>query len=250
MTEKVYQEYGKDFIATFKEFWPKKVKLVIYWEGDELRPDEDNITWRYIEEVAGYMEWMDAIGKFAFMNGKTFKGYNIQRDARHVRKALIEMHALNTYGGKVFWADADIIFHSQVPEDFLDQILPDDKFSCFCGREGWMYSETGFIGFNANHPLYGQFVTSYREFFTSGAIFTCQGWHDCYGFDFVRKLFDKEYFVNLSGHVPYGTLHPVINSVLGSVMDHQKGPRKGKGSTKADLIIERNEPYWQNVRAS
>jgi len=39
-------------------------------------------------------------------------------------------------------------------------------------------------------------------------------------------------------------MHPIINSVLGTYLDHKKGNRKGGRSSKADLVIERNEPYW------
>ena len=113
-----------------------------------------------------------------------------------------------------------------------------------------MYSETGVIGFNADHPLYEPFVGAYREVFTSGAIFTCQGWHDCYGFDFVRKLFPKEHFVDLAKDLPLRTMHPVVNSILGSVLDHKKGPRKTSGSTKSDLVVERTEPYWLSANDS
>ena len=106
-----------------------------------------------------------------------------------------------------------------------------------------MYPETGFIGFNADHPLYEPFMQAYREVFFSGLIFTQKGWHDCYGFDIVRRVFNTpEHFVNLSKDVR--AMHPIVNSVLGAYLDHKKGPRKESRSQKSDLVIERNEPYW------
>lgn len=248
MTEGNLQRYGHEFLRTFREFWPKDVHLTVYWEGEDLRADEENIHWRYIEEVEGYNEWMDRITKFPFMTGIVGPNkYNIQYDARHVRKALIEMHGLMKFGGKVFWADSDIVTHAPVSLDFLDQILPDEKFCCYCGREGWMYSETGFIGFNADHPLFQTFRQLYLDCFFSGVIFTQKGWHDCYGFDLVRKALARpDAFSDLSGHLPPGVMHPIVNSVLGSVIDHRKGPRKESRSTKRDLVVERDEPYWQD----
>lgn len=249
-TESNYEQYGVEFLSTFRKFWPKSVKLTIYFEGDRLREDEENIEWHWYEEVEGLQEWLDRIKPFPVMNGDT-GFYNIQYDARHIRKALIELHGLKTFGGKIYWADADIVTHSKVTEDFLNSILPDDKFSCFCAREGWMYTETGFIGFNSDHPIYESFAKAYREVFFSGVIFTLQGWHDCYGFDLVRKVFkDYDAFVDLAKDLPKGTMHPIVNSILGSVIDHKKGLRKISGSKQSDLVVERSEPYWKNAKAS
>jgi hypothetical protein len=113
-----------------------------------------------------------------------------------------------------------------------------------------MYPETGFIGFNANHPAYEEFVNIYRHVFTSGLIFTQRGWHDCYGFDLARKAVGQEHFLDHAATLPKGVMHPVINTVFGDYLDHKKGPRKAEGSTKADLVIERDESYWQNAKAS
>jgi hypothetical protein len=244
-TEKNYNDYAKNMIDTFREFWPKSVKLVIFYEGDNLPEDEENIQWRYADEIEGFTEWMDDVSKFPFMCGKTPHGYDIQHDARHARKALTEMYGCKVFGGKVFWIDGDFITHQKVPEGWLDEILPDDKFSCYCGREGWMYSETGFIGFNSDHELYEPFMQAYMEVFRSGLIFTLKGWHDCYGFDAVRHVFNQpHHFSDLSAHLPQGTMHPICNSVLGTYLDHKKGPRKSSRSKQSDLVIERTEPYW------
>ena len=42
--------------------------------------------------------------------------------------------------------------------------------------------------------------------------------------------------------------HPLINSVLGTWLDHMKGVRKSEGSSrKKDLLVPRNEKYWNEV---
>jgi hypothetical protein len=255
MTRDLYNKYGQEFVASFKLRWPKHYKLVVYYEGKDPFPEEDeqNIEWRRCQEVRGWTEWMESVSRFPFMEGKLADGgYDIQHDARHVRKALTEMHGLATFGGKIWWIDSDFFTHADVPDDWLDQILPDDKFCAFAGRECghretfWMYSETGMIGFNSQHPLYPTFVRSYWEIFWSGLIFTQLGWHDCYGFDAVRHAIDTpEHFVDLGANLPRGTMHPIINSKLGECLDHKKGPRKKAGrSSQADLVVPRKEAYW------
>jgi hypothetical protein len=245
--EKYYEtKGGKEFVETFKKHWPKSVKLTIYFEGDELLPDEDNVSWRYIEEVEGYMEWMEAISKFPVMSGNVGR-YNIEYDARMCRAAFIHAHALKTLGGKVFWIDADVVTHSDVPETFLDEVLPDNKFCC-CLSRPWFNTETGFLGINANHPLIDRWLDAWIQVYVSGLIFTMPGWHDNWGFDLARKAvkFDSE-FVNLAEGLPHGTQHVFINSRLGAFCDHLKGNRKNKTSRRDDLVVERTEPYWTGI---
>jgi hypothetical protein len=248
LTQGNYDEYGHEFFKTFREYWPKSVKLVVYFEGKDFpEMDTENVEWRRVEEIQGFKAWMFQVKKFPFMTGQTPNGYDIQHDARHVRKALTEIHGCNVFGGKVWWIDSDFVTHQKVPEGWLDEVLPDDKFCAYCGREGWMYSETGMIGFNSEHVLFETFMRSYWEIFWSGLFLTLKGWHDCYGFDAVRHAIDTpEHFVDLSGHLPQGTMHPIINSVLGTYLDHAKGPRKKAGrSPREDLVVHRTESHWQ-----
>lgn len=249
-TEQGYQVYGKAFIESFKKYWPKDVKLVVYYEGDNLRDD-----WHFIEEVEGLQDWMEAISKFPMMKGDLGDGtYEINLDAGMVRKSFMQAHACKVYGGKVFWIDADVITHSHVPEHFLDTMLPDNKFCCYLGRDEWefpKYTESGFLGFNTEHPLFPNFFGAYLAVFKSGMIFTLEGWHDCYGFDAARlafKNFDGE-FINLAAHlVPDSTMHPFVNSELGKYMDHRKGNRKTSRTKKEELVVERPEPYWNEEK--
>ena len=176
------------------------------------------------------------------MNGHE---YDINFDARMARKAFIQCHGARTLRGKVFWIDADVIAHAPVPDTFLDEVLPDDKMCCFLGRDGWCYTESGFIGFNPDHQACPTFMAAYLGAFTSGAIFTQPGWHDCHGFDMARRAFDPALFVNLATGLPEGCMHPFVNSVLGRYMDHRKGPRKESRTSREDLLIDRSEAYWR-----
>jgi hypothetical protein len=247
-----YDEYAKNMLSTFREFWPKSINLVIYYEGEAFPEiDTENVEWRRVEEIQGFTKWMQRIQPFPYVCGQTPHGYDIQHDARMVRKALTEIHGCNTFGGKVWWCDGDIITHQKVPENWLDSLLPDDKFNAFLGREWgddpqqWVYTESGFIGFNSEHPLFEPFMRSYWEIFWSGLFFTLKGWHDCYGFDAVRHAVNmSEHFVDMSSHLE--TMHPLINSELGTYLDHAKGPRKTEGRSKnSDLIAPRTEAHWQ-----
>lgn len=252
-TKEGYERYGSRFIDSFVANWQaNQPRLVVYFEGNPAKdlgviPDYDpqlGIDWRNIDEVAGLWEFMTAIKPFSLMSGNVNGKYNINYDARMGRKSFILSHALKTFGGKVFWIDADTITHSKVPEDFLDTVLPDDKMCCFLGRDNWYYTESGFLGYNAEHPQAQRFADAVVNQFKTGAIFSQPGWHDCYAFDMVRKQATYEWFHNLAENLPLNTMHPFVNSVLGAYMDHRKGNRKESRSTREDLVKARFEPYW------
>lgn len=237
-----YQKYGKRFVETWLEYWPKTIGLTVYYEGEdsdfEMLP---GISWRPIEEVEFLSDFLNNIKPFPIMNGIVGDRYDINFDARMARKTFMQVHTCRKYRGKVFWLDADAVTVKHVPERFLDDCLPDNKFCCYLGRDGWYFTESGFIGFNYDHPIANRFMRDYAHVFIVGSIFTQQWWHDCIAFDAIRFMATKDgygdEFVNLSAHVPHGTMHPHANSVIGQYMKHLKGDRKELGDLKdGDLI--------------
>lgn len=238
-----FEVYGNKFVESFKRYWPKNVTCTVYYEGEFKR--DPAFTWKPIEEVEYLGNFLNNL-HFPIMKGIEGDHYNINWDARMARKAFIEMHSAKTMGGKVFWIDADVVTHSPVPADFLDKMLPDNALCCYLGRDGWYYTESGFIGFNADHREFKKFYELYLTTFLSGAIFMQPGWHDCYGFDVARKaMMSDSAFVNLAKDVPKGTMHPFVNCELAAYMDHRKGERKNTRTDPKELVFGRDEKYWQ-----
>ena len=247
-----YEKYGKRFIESWLTYWPATVRLTVFYEGDdtdfEMVP---GISWRPIEEVEFLPDFLDSL-RFPIQHAIVGDRYDINFDARHARKAFMEVYAARMYGGKVFWMDSDAVTVKHVPEVFLDQALPDDKFCCYLGRDGWYFTETGFIGFNADHPIAKDFFRDYLHIFITVVIFSQApryknggllegGWHDCVGFDCARFIHTQKgmggEFLNLSAHVPHGTMHPHANSAIGEYCQHLKGNRKETGELKAGDVI-------------
>lgn len=255
-----YELYGRRFMETFEKHWPAEVGLSIYHEWDDFPEDLPAGTdkriryFRHVDQVDGLKPFLDAVSHFPLLRGEqtTEKGqvYNIQTDARMARKTFIEADAAERHGGKVFWVDADVITHADVPEDFLDEVLPDDKMCCYLGREK-VYTESGFLGYNTDHGMCEPFLRLYRGLFESGAFLTLQGFHDCWAFDAARRGVEDaghDIFHNLGAGVDPGPgLQVFLNQpLLGKYLDHLKGARKGKTrSPSSDLTIERTEPHWQ-----
>lgn len=252
-----YNLYGRNFLETFDRFWPKDIRLVVFAEPDTppfgLEWDNRELLVEQTWNVPDLPEFIRAVSHFPVLCGETPSGHKIFNDARSARATFMQAYGVKRFGGKVFWLDADIVTHATVTHELLDECLPDDKFCAYLGRRG-VFSENGFIGFNAEHALSDKFMESYRRLYTSGAIFLEPGWNDCIAFDRIRELAERgfpEAFHNLGRDVAYtSTEHVFINSVLGSVMDHLKGGRKNLGrSPNSDLAKPRSEPYWQEANA-
>jgi hypothetical protein len=235
-----YEKYGKNFIETWKQHWSPSVRLTVFYEGPEFDDFQfpDGMSWRPIEEVEFLSDYMDNL-RFPIQHGLVGDRYDINFDARMARKTFMQVHASRKYGGKVFWIDADCVTKSHVPERFLDDCLPDDALCCYVGRDGWYFTESGFIGFNADHPLASRFFKNYVHVFIVGTIFAqapqynekgqlvAGGWHDCIAFDCIRHLMGNgPEFVNLAKDVRRGHMHPFQVTAPGKYMQHLKGNRK------------------------
>ena len=260
-----YEDYGAAFIQQFAKHWPAEVRLVIFheWSPEQFdamdRPGyRDNIEWRPVADAPHHDEWAMWIRRRALLTGRLGNGgYDINFDAGMCRKIWFQHAGIKFYGGKVFWVDSDVYTHADVPQEFLDDVLPDDKLCCYLGRER-IYTESGFLGFNADHKFCVPFFHLYQSIPLTGAIFTLPGWHDCYAFDAARSASPKnaageietayaESFVNLGAGLGDGGpgLQVFNSSILGAYMDHRKGARKGKPSPHDEMSVRRTEPYWQ-----
>ena len=247
-----YQRYGKKFVESWLKYWSPSIRLTVYYEGEQFEDFDfpSGLSWRPIEEVEFLSDYMDGVRRFPIMNGIVGDHYDINFDARMGRKTFMQVHVARKYGGKVFWIDADCVTNKHVPETFLDSCLPDNKFSCFLGRDGWYFTESGFIGFNADHPIAKKFFRDYVHVFIVGSIFTQApqfnekgqyaggGWHDCIAFDVIRQMAYADglqgEFVNLAEKVPPGHMHPFQLSSPGEYMVHLKGDRKDTGQLRPE----------------
>jgi hypothetical protein len=236
-----WERYGRNFIETWKEYWSPNIRLTVYYEGEEFEDFEfpSGMSWRPIEEVEFLQDYLASL-RFPIQHGIVGDQFDMWLDARQARKAFMQMHAMRTYGGKVFWIDADCVTVKHVPERFLDDMLPDDALNCYLGRDGWYHTESGFIGFNGNHPKAREFAKNYLHVFLTGSIFASgffgrAGWNDCCGFDAVRHVMGNgEEYINIAKDVKEGHMHPFQVTAPGQYMKHLKGNRKDTGELRPE----------------
>jgi hypothetical protein len=254
LNAKLWAKYAKRNIEAMCERLPKSVQIIVYYD-DEPQTSDKRILWLPISSVSHWPEFDAAVSHFPLFKGihQTERGlvYNITTDSRMARKAFIEAHACERYrGNKIFWIDADVFIHADVPESLFHDVLPDDKFCAFLGRDEVKYfTESGFIGFNSAHDLCRVFMDAYTGIFRNGIFVTLPAWHDCVAFDTIRRAVQQqkpEAFNDLGlGVDPGPGLNVMVNSRLGAYLDHHKGNRKGLDrSPLGDLTVKREEPHW------
>ena len=113
------------------------------------------------------------------------------------------------------------------------------------------YSECGFVGYNLRHPAIRDFFAAFKAFYTTDKVLKQREYHDSWLFDLVRKGFERKGYRthDIGEGVGLEAGHVFVNSQLGNYMDHMKGNRKSEGSSRpSDLIAQREEAYWQEVR--
>ncbi len=237
-SQKGYHLYGKKFIETFLEH-TNDHKLTIFYENStpSNRPDDDRLIYENLVSYDEFVEFCKTIqnsdplfrGLVRNLEDKNAKDpiYNFRFDAfRFFRKVFsIKTADQMTDDPHLIWIDADVYFHSNLPDDFFETVL-DGKYLAYLGRPG-IFSECGFMAFNRSYEVHKQFMRLYWDAYSTGAFRMLGQWHDCYVFDFIRELLNVPSNNLAKGH---SSDHPFVDSVLGKYMDHLKGPdRKEMG---------------------
>lgn len=256
-----YEIYGQKMIQTFLTNWPQCVELLVYSEGCDVKESATNLTVRDLETscpnlVAFKTKWRsipkangdvsaDPIRSKRKDSGKGFKWDAI----RFSHKVYAIFHAYrNCSTDWLVWMDADMVCHSPIQLSILDKFCPADRDLCFLGRDK-KFSECGLYAMNLSRPATGVFLQKFQTMYDQAetGIFTLDEWHDSFVFDAVRK-YSSLNELDWSENLITGEGHPLINSDWGKYLDHLKGKRKQTGHSHAkDLIIDRQEDYWQQV---
>lgn len=254
--EKGYHSYGKIMIESFIKYWPKDVTLYVYVEDFTPPITSDNI--RYVDlnrtPIVAFKQRHQnnplAHGdKLIKVDSKGKRiGIGFRWDAvRFAHKVYAITDCSRCDSDLLFWVDADTRTFDYIPKEFLESLLPESNYCCYLGRKN-KYSECGFVGYNLRHHINGFFMPKFQNMYDNDEVFSLKEWHDSFVFDHVRLLSEAigAINVNLSANMEIKEGHPFINSPLGKYMDHLKGDRKILGKSKqSDLIIKRNESYWQ-----
>lgn len=237
MTLYGYNQFGKKFIETFQEMWPKSHVLHVACEGF-LPESEGNVIYWDLMEDPGMKAFKEFCSQDALTRGWINNRYWYQMDALKWSHRIFAQNV--DCDAPIFVnIDADIITHSPVHEDFVESLLGDCDLAYMPRRN--LYSECSFVVYRM--PQMAGFIRDHMKWYLKGKVFELEGWTDCHIFDAMLSQ-SKVKARNINHGLPW-TPHPFVNGPLGAYMDHKKGKRKEEGrSRKGDLIVDRQEQYW------
>ena len=262
-------KYGQRFLDSFAQKVDSQIKLLVYAENCKPIVQSNNIV------VLDAVESLPKLNKFKQRwkdvpkaNGippadikarrprdwhKEFKWHAI----RFANKVYAVFDACERSTDWVVWLDADTFVHNEWSYKQFKKLLPDDKWLTYVGRGkgSQTWPECGFYGMNLKHPMCVQFLKEFERFYedADNGIFELEEWHDSFVFGHIlnqlRKIdnnvLDYSADMYLKEAKTGGGGHPLINTVLGTWIDHMKGDRKNTGKSLAkDIMVKRTESYW------
>ncbi len=265
--------YGQRFIDSFAEKVDKRINLLVYAEDcNPNNPDANQIT---------IINAKDALPKLnAFKarwandpraNGIPPEEIRIKRPRDHhkrfkwdairfANKVYAVFDACERSSHWCVWMDADTFVHSNWTYDQFKNLLPNDKWLTYVGRGkgSQTWPECGFYGLNLKDAICKDFLKEFERVYedAENGIFKLEEWHDSFVFgsilnamkDYYPEVLDYSAEMYIRTAKTGGGGHPLINSVLGTWIDHMKGDRKNtKKSLPKDLMVNRTEAYWNEI---
>lgn len=220
------------FINTFLKHWPNRYKLSIYYEIEPVNFDYgDRVTKNNVDDIPNMSEMRKALDTEQFRSGDfRFNAY------AWAQKAIVIGHTGMMLSEPFLWLDSDTVTFKDIPQDFMEKVLPENIFMTILGRQKMTnpetrpYTETGFLAFDAGHDVANNFFAFYLNAWFTGAFKYLVWWTDCHVLDYTRHVIEAPTF-DLTANLPQPCPadHVFVYSMLGQFMDHLKGGRKEVG---------------------
>ena len=217
---KLYKEYAHRFESTYNWDFP----YTVYNEDDGMMDT--------IPDCKAFVER----NKNRFNNKDFIKDY-WQDGVRFCYKVYAYTHAIMNYQDLdgIIGIDADSVFYKKIDEDWIKKhIHRDNCMMTYLGRPN--YSECGFLYFNMKHPDIQPYANRMKSLYDTDGIYNLKEQHDSFIWDYVRKEFEKRGTKNFDiGDGKMG--HVQARSILGTVYDHTKGPRRKAAGKSAEFKL-------------
>ena len=217
---KLYKEYAHRFENTYNWDFP----YTVYNEDD------------------GMLEAIPECKAFVERNKHRFEGKDFVKDywqdgVRFCYKVYAYTHAIMQYQDLdgIIGIDADSVFYKKIDADWIKKHIPRDNcMMTYLGSPN--YSECGFLYFNMKHPDILPYANRMKSLYDTDGIYNLKEQHDSFIWDYVRKEFENRGTKNYDiGDGKMG--HVQARSILGTVYDHTKGPRRKAAGKSAEFNL-------------
>lgn len=219
LNKKLYDKYGFKFFETYN--WP--FDLIVYSE-DELEIEGIDVKPLFCEVP----DCRDFVERNKDKPVDESPDGFLQDAVRFCYKVYSYTDAIlknKEYDGLIC-IDADSVFHKPIDENWiLKHIHRNPSMMTYLGR-GTHYSECGFLYFNCNHEDTVDYAIVMQHMYTKDEVYDLTETHDSFVWDHVRKRFEEKRGTinyNIGDNKPG---HVQARSILGTVYDHIKGPKR------------------------
>lgn len=217
---RLFDQYAHQLISSYVAT-EQKIPLYVFVEDDiTYYTNLDNVRYiKLLEEEPDLKDFTER-NKSKEANSFTF-------DAVRFSYKVYAQNAGRKYGNKIYYVDSDCVFTKQIPDEWFDECLPDDKFISFYDRPH-QYTETGFVAFNERKKeISNDFFNQYTNYYKTDEVYKLTAYTDCHTLDATRNHFkdNLNYSENILGDGKNGHIM-ARDKFLNPYIDHRKGPRK------------------------
>jgi hypothetical protein len=213
---KLYNEYAHSFIETYLKT-DQTIPVLCFVEDNSIFIEHPNFTFINLFEVE------PELVKFLERHKKPkLENNNFLQDATRFCFKVFAQYNASKLKKKFVWLDADNVFMSKIPHNFIDSFLPNEIFTTFYGRY-LTFTECGIVGFNCNLPVSKKFFEVYVSHYTKDLIWGLIDKTDCHAFDNTRRMVnvpERNKDDGQGGHII------ARDKEINRFLDHRKGKRK------------------------
>lgn len=218
-----FERYGHRVLDGWKH-WPRNAELYFYTEGYTI-PETPGVKAIDLNKVPSLAQFKERYADYVAPNYL----FDVVRFSHKVYAAA---DAFSDYKGLGVWMDADCVTYRDIPEGFIEGLLPKGAYIGHFRRAG-LYTETGFWIVDCSHEQHEAFMQAWLGWYENHTFKALANWTDCETLDATIRQFIKNKLIqahSLSGEFEKDP-HPMAKVELAQYIDHCKGPRKEAGAS-------------------
>lgn len=192
--------WGFDMVKSCDKFLPENCSISVYLENpleDQGRVfyyplDTDRIE-RFEKKFKPFKDSMIPPHIKPHSPIYNQREYYLWDGSRFCHKVFCMENAAKTQDSRyLVWIDADVLFHSSAPEDWLNSMIKEGCYTSYLHRRN-RHAETGFIIFDTHHPYHSTWWDTVAQIYEQ-----CQfkgltkGWTDSHVHDYMIAKSEKE----------------------------------------------------------
>jgi hypothetical protein len=237
-----FEHYGRYFLDSLNKHLDQSIKVFLYYDNVKFKINKSTTTKQILEDS------VPELTEFKKRNHSD-KSVNFMFDAvRFSHKSYCLYNAALTKDvDTLIWLDSDTELSKKITPKYLKNFIPaSGEFTSYLGRSTYSYTETGFLGFNLQHPHSKEFFERCKSYYDTDEIYNLAAYTDCHVFDTVRRQMENE------GKIQNKNLSPDItknhfDKTFEGFLTHFKGNKKDKREKYIQKALKKEQKKLQRA---